>query len=145
MGLGLGMSLALSINLVPHVFEPRDAGKYSITIFIENHALTADVSHWNGRCAAVSMAGRIDRSLNLRQHHQSPNHVAAPIDTVPEQLSELSKYAHVLDNLPPAAVGLVRQAYAIGFRRSVLALNGFAGAALLATFLLWGQPAYGSR
>lgn len=27
MGLGLGMSLALPINLVPHVFEPRDAGE----------------------------------------------------------------------------------------------------------------------
>lgn len=61
-----------------------------------------------------------------------------------EQLSELSRSTQVLKNLPPVAVELVRQAYAIGFQRSILVLNSFAGAAMLATFLLWGKPSAGA-
>lgn len=71
MGLGLRLSLALSIKLVPHVFEPRDVGEDCIASVVVGNSFCDDyASDWNGRCAAVSMVRRIDRSLNLRQDHQ---------------------------------------------------------------------------
>lgn len=57
----------------------------------------------------------------------------------------MSLSAYVLDNLSFAAAERIRQAYAVGFQRSILILDSFAGTAVLATFLLRGQPAYGSK
>ena len=91
---------------------------------------------WLGGSIGVSICATIiNKQLTSRLQSILP----------PEQLSGLSRSALVVNKFPPAAVDLIRQAYAIGFQRSILVLNSFAGAAILVTFLLWGQPAHGSK